>query len=128
MERVTEWRGEHAAIVNNHVNYIDLLAEYEDTGFTPQEIKSLHGEWNANRNALDYARAERDAVTKRLIELAKDDMMHLRIKAGKLIQSCEDKGTEYLETPDGLRLIFRDHKYAGWYLPGEGDDGIAHLL
>lgn len=116
MERVTEWRGEHAAIVNNHVNYIDRLAEYEDTSFTPQQIRSLHGEWNANRSALDYARAERDAVTKRMIEL------ELKFgSCGKLIQSCEDKDTEYLETPDGLRLIFRDHKYAGWYMPGEGD-------
>lgn len=30
MERLTEWRGEHAAIVNHHENYIDRLAYYED--------------------------------------------------------------------------------------------------
>ena len=30
MERLTEWRGEHAAVVNHHVNYIDRLARYED--------------------------------------------------------------------------------------------------
>lgn len=30
MERVTEWRGEHAAVVNHHENYIDKLAAYED--------------------------------------------------------------------------------------------------
>ena len=28
--RLTEWRGEHAAIVNHHENYIDKLAAYED--------------------------------------------------------------------------------------------------
>lgn len=30
MKRCTEWRGEHAAVVDNHVNYIDRLARYED--------------------------------------------------------------------------------------------------
>lgn len=30
MERLTEWRGEHAAVVNHHANYIDRLARYED--------------------------------------------------------------------------------------------------
>ena len=28
--RLTDWRGEHAAIVNHHENYIDKLAAYED--------------------------------------------------------------------------------------------------
>ena len=28
--RLTEWRGEHAAIGNHHENYIDKLAAYED--------------------------------------------------------------------------------------------------
>lgn len=30
MSRCTEWCGEHAAVVDNHVNYIDKLALYED--------------------------------------------------------------------------------------------------
>lgn len=41
MERVTEWRGEHAAILNHHVNYIDRLARYEDTGREPGEIVKI---------------------------------------------------------------------------------------
>lgn len=28
--RLTEWRGEHAAIMNHHANYVDRLATYED--------------------------------------------------------------------------------------------------
>ena len=40
MERLTEWRGEHAAVVNHHENYIDRLAAYEDTGMTPEDIRS----------------------------------------------------------------------------------------
>lgn len=31
----------------------------------------------------------------------------------------DDECTVYLETPDGLRLIIREGKYVGWYLPGE---------
>ena len=35
----------------------------------------------------------------------------------KVIKSAEDENTCYWEFPDGLRLIFRDGEYAGWYLP-----------
>lgn len=41
MERLTEWRGEHAAVVNHHENYIDRLAAYEDTGLEPDIVKGL---------------------------------------------------------------------------------------
>ncbi len=37
----------------------------------------------------------------------------------KLVASCEDPGTVYLELPD-IRLIFRDGKYIGWYSTGTG--------
>ena len=30
MERLTQWMGEHAAVVSHHENYIDRLAYYED--------------------------------------------------------------------------------------------------
>ena len=30
MERLTEWRNGHGAIINNRENYIDKLAQYED--------------------------------------------------------------------------------------------------
>ena len=35
----------------------------------------------------------------------------------ELINSSEDPSVQYLETPDGLRLILRDGAYVGWYLP-----------
>ena len=41
MERLTQWMGEHAAVVNNHENYIDRLARYEDLDLTPEEIAYL---------------------------------------------------------------------------------------
>ena len=34
----------------------------------------------------------------------------------KVITSCEDPNIMYIEFPD-IRLIFRDGKYVGWYLP-----------
>lgn len=39
MERCTEWRGEHAAVMAHNVNYVDRLARYEDTGLEPDEIQ-----------------------------------------------------------------------------------------
>lgn len=33
-----------------------------------------------------------------------------------VITSCEDSNTVYLDFPD-IRLIFREGKYVGWYLP-----------
>lgn len=44
----------------------------------------------------------------------------------KMIESCEDDMKSYIETSDGLRLIFREGKYVGWYVSGEeggGKDG-----
>ena len=34
----------------------------------------------------------------------------------KKIVSCEDVNTKYLVFPDGLRLIFREGQYVGWYV------------
>lgn len=41
MDRCTEWRGEHAAVSDNHVNYIDRLAAYEDLGYGPEELAAF---------------------------------------------------------------------------------------
>lgn len=37
----------------------------------------------------------------------------------KVFKSAEDNDTYYWEFPDGLRLIFREGKYVGWYLTEE---------
>lgn len=34
----------------------------------------------------------------------------------RLIDSCEDPNTQYIEFPDGLRLIIRGGKYDGHYV------------
>lgn len=40
-----------------------------------------------------------------------------RIKLGCVVTtSCEDENTMYFTFPDGLRLIIREGKYAGWYV------------
>ncbi len=41
----------------------------------------------------------------------------INIPGVKFVYSTEDANTKYMEMPDGLRLIFRDNEYAGWYLP-----------
>jgi hypothetical protein len=35
---------------------IEKLAAYEDTGYSPIEIKSLEGEWNTMRKVVDFYR------------------------------------------------------------------------
>ena len=40
--------------------------------------------------------------------------------------SCEDPTVKYVDLPGGLRLIFREGKYVGWYVCGDeggGKDG-----
>lgn len=39
--------------------------------------------------------------------------------AASVTTSCEDETVQYADFPDGLRLIFRNGEYAGWYIPGE---------
>lgn len=44
----------------------------------------------------------------------------------KIVISCEDSSVHYLDFEDGLRLIFREGKYVGWYVCGDeggGKDG-----
>lgn len=50
---------------NNEI--ADKLAAYEDTGYSPIEIKSLEGEWNAMRKVVDsYRKAEEQGLLVRL--------------------------------------------------------------
>ena len=46
-----------------------------------------------------------------------------KLVKSKLLRSCEDEGTVYWDFPDGLRLVFREGEYVGWYLPREVSDG-----
>ncbi|MBR4308574.1 MAG: DUF551 domain-containing protein [Oscillospiraceae bacterium] len=47
----------------------------------------------------------------------------------KVFASCEDSSVNYVEFPDGLRLIFREGKYVGWYVceGHEESKGISDL-
>ena len=44
-------------------------------------------------------------------------MENLNIPGATIITSCEDSTTQYVDCPDGLRLIYREGTYVGWYLP-----------
>ena len=39
---------------------VQRVGAYEDSGFEPAEIKSLYGEWNVNKSALDSCRKQLD--------------------------------------------------------------------
>lgn len=53
------------------------------------------------------------------IDLAAPNSRDLTVvaMAGKAQTDPEDPSVIYFETSDGLRLIFRDGKYAGFYAP-----------
>lgn len=79
----------------------DRLAAYEDTGLTPEEVRSMHGEWSAMMSALNsigggYAR---------LRELAEAD------KDGRVAVLPVGTGGVMLDTsyPENPRLIKRVH-------------------
>lgn len=44
-------------------------------------------------------------------------MENLNIPGATITTSCEDSATQYADFPDGLRLIYREGTYVGWYLP-----------
>lgn len=62
-----------------------------------------------------------------LPECAKDQTFNIDapILSGSVIKirSCEDENTKYIDFLDGLRLIFREGKYVGWYVSGEREGG-----
>lgn len=45
--------GLHFEDFNKVTDALNRLADYEDSGLTPQEIRSLQAEWNAVRNLVD---------------------------------------------------------------------------
>lgn len=93
MDRLTEWRGEHAAVVNHHENYIDRLAAYEDTGLSPKVC-------------AEYKKFEDEAISKnvtfnRIVELMNADA------AGRLVVSPLKPG---------------DHVWINGLLGGHGEE------
>ena len=53
--------------VKDEQDALQKLAAYEDTGYSPLEIKSLEGEWNAMRKVVDsYRDAEEQGLIVRL--------------------------------------------------------------
>lgn len=56
--RCTEWRGEHAAIVDHHVNHIDLLALYEDLVYSPETLAAIIREWKEWEDAKNEGRLQ----------------------------------------------------------------------
>ena len=73
MERLTKIYPSGAWGISGSIDEAVLkLAAYEDTGFEPQEIKSLQAEWQANLKVLESYR-ELGVPVDRLRELAQAD-------------------------------------------------------
>jgi hypothetical protein len=91
MVRLTEWRGEHAAIVNHHENYIDKLAAFEDTGLTPEDILCI--------------RATQRITPERLAKIVRaefeDRLVILPCKVGDTVR---DKIADYIFTIQTVEL------------------------
>ena len=48
------------------------------------------------------------------MSIAKTIINHFETNGAKLIESCENPNTHYIDLGD-IRLIFKDGEYAGWY-------------
>jgi len=102
MERLTEYE-----VVGGHVHAVPTgdvdqammrLAAYEDSGFTPAEIKSLYAEWDVMMSVLNSI----GGGYERLRQLAEAD------KAGRLVVlPCKVGDTVYtlLRTFDGADVV-----------------------
>lgn len=128
MNRLTEWRGEHAAVVNHHENYIDRLAAYEDTGLTPEEIVNLQGEMITayDPDYQPYLVEATGSAAKHIIELrcAEDDgrLVVLPCKVGDTlfdIYEAKANGTgEIKALPVAEMHIHVDKRNKAWFIIG----------
>ena len=75
--------------------------------------KAYHEHINEQANRLKAAYAPFMAM----MNGGKNMFEGFNIPGVKFVQSPEDANTKYMELPDGLRLIFRNGEYAGWYIP-----------
>ena len=76
---------------------VDRLAAYEETGFKPQEIKSLEGEWSVCKHVVDDYRASglTPADLPRAAELVKAEA-----EAALSAQKCSNADCPYQERTD----------------------------
>lgn len=103
MERLTKYEiiGGYARVfpmVADAQKIISRLAAYEDTGLTPQEVISMHGEWRAMMSVLNSI----GGGYTRLRELAEAD------KDGRLVVlPCKVGDTVYIlrRTFDGTDVV-----------------------
>lgn len=102
---------------------LDKLAAYEDTGYSPLEIKSLEGEWNAMRKVVDsYRKAEEQGRLVRLPEklygFYEWDVTGVRYYDGKVTAYCvknEQVESIIYECEIGDSVFFtREEAEAAW--------------
>lgn len=130
MNRLTEWMGEHAAVVTHHENYIDRLAAYEDTGLTPEEIMSLYSRYSYDPDHA-YAHYMKNLFPKmeRAAELSKADaeerVLVLPCKVGDTVYvnigyaKCHIYEAEVYQLHVRKGMVFIDARYKRWSTNGK---------
>ncbi len=101
--RLTKWINGHLSIGNaTQDDIIKRLLAYEDTGYSPLEIKSLESEWNAARAVVDsYRNAEEQGLLMRLPCKVGDTFYYI---AGTL------RGNEYVTSDTVAAIEISDAK------------------
>lgn len=96
---------------------LEKLAAFEDTGYSPLEIKSLEGEWNAMRKIVDsYRKAEDQGLLVRL-PCKVGDKVYLLWSCGKHGKSISEMVVKHIDIdlmPD-IEFACRKEKGTGSY-------------
>ncbi len=121
------------------------LSEYEDTGYTPIEIKSLEGEWKVNLKCLDsYRKAESEG---RLLKLRckigdtvyilwdgffsnRDSVYPAVVSSVSLIRMCGDVSVGYsVEPSPGIATAYLDADFGKrWFLTREDAEAALECM
>lgn len=118
--------GLNGAIVSDkYANYwgeaTELLAKYEDTGFSPQRILSMYGEWHVARSIVDhYRQLENDGL-----------FIRVPCKVGDTIYSIEKRFYNYTKH-EGIQVgIVKKYELdedRGWEVWVSLEEGAPHTL
>ena len=105
------------------------LAAYEDTGYSPEEFKSLEGEWNAIRKVVDSYRAAEEQgrlviLPEKLYGFYEWDVTGVRYYDGKVTAYCvkNEQVESIIYASEIGKTIFLSREEAEAALKGERED------
>ena len=112
MERLTYFKDGHWRLdfggVQYQADFVDRLADYENTGLSPAQVRSLFGEWNAMMSVLN-----RIGSYDRLRELAVADqegrVVVLPCKVGDTVFALLDNKSKYVSECEVKKIGLGDN-------------------